>query len=109
MVGDKAKQKVTVTITGNSLRFHRDKDFWFETTLTLFPGTKPQLLHAKIERGSSSIGEVVVAIFKIENRTLTLATDNGAGEAQKAFETAPNRYELRKVQPEWERIGILDP
>ena len=105
MVGDKAKQKVTVTITGNSLHFHRDKDFWFETTMTLLPGTKPHLLHATIKRGSNSIGEVVVVIFKIEDGTLTLATDNGAGEALKVFETAPNRYELRKVEPQKKMSG----
>src|SRR5689334_14886861 len=53
LVGDKAKQKITTTITGNSLNFHRDANFWFETTITLLPGTKPQLLHATIKRGSN--------------------------------------------------------
>ena len=96
----KGTNTITVTITGNSLHFHRDANFWFETTITLLAGTKPQQLHATIKRGSNSIGEVVVVIFKVEDGTLTLATDNGAGEPLKAFETAPNRYELRRVQPQ---------
>jgi uncharacterized protein (TIGR03067 family) len=96
----KGTNTITVTVTGNSLHFHRDTNFWFETTITLPAGTEPKQLHATIKRGASSTGEVVVAIFKIEDGTLTLATDNGAGEALKVFADAPNRYELRKVQPQ---------
>ena len=96
----KGTNTITVTVTGNSLHFHRDTNFWFETTITLPAGTEPQQLHATIKRGASSIGEVIVVIFKIEDGTLTLATDNGSGEALKVFEGAPNRYELRKVQPQ---------
>ena len=105
-VGDqppvKSPEKITITITGNSLHYHRNTNFWFETTFTLPAGTDPKQLHATIKDsgGKDSIGKVVVAIFKIEDGTLTLATDNGAGEALKVFETAPNRYELRKVQPQ---------
>ena len=104
LVGDKAQQKITITITGNSLHFHRDTNFWFETTITLPAGTNPKQLHATIKDGASSVGLVVVAIFKIEDGTLTLATGNGDGEAPKSFEATgdngPNRYELRKVQPQ---------
>ena len=96
----KGTNTITVTVTGNSLHFQRDTNFWFETTITLPAGTEPQQLHATIKRGANSIGQVVVVIFKIEDGTLTLATDNGAGEALKVFEAAPNRYELRKVQPQ---------
>jgi uncharacterized protein (TIGR03067 family) len=106
-VGDqppvKSPEKITITIAGNSLHYHRNTNFWFETTFTLPAGTDPKQLHATIKdsAGKDSIGKVVVAIFKIEDGTLTLATDNGAGEALKAFEAAPNRYELRKVlQPQ---------
>lgn len=104
-VGDqppvKSPEKITITITRNSLHYHRNMNFWFETTFTLPADTDPKQLHATIKDsgGKDSIGKVVVAIFKIEDGTLTLATDNGAGEALKVFETAPNRYELRKVQP----------
>lgn len=67
----------SVTIVGNSLRFHAREDFWFETTFTLPPGTDPQQLHATIIKDSSpeqgDVGTVVVAVFKIEDETLTLA------------------------------------
>lgn len=96
--------EVTITITGNSFRFYRDTNFWFETAITLPAGTDPQQLRATIKRcpplQSNSIGEVVPAIFKIEDGTLTLAAfqDNEA-EPPKSFEDkAAMRYELRKVQ-----------
>jgi hypothetical protein len=76
LVGDKAHQKITITITGSSLHFHRDTN---------------------------------VAIFKIEDGTLTLATGNGDGEAPKSFEATGdnglNRYELRRVQPQKKNAG----
>ena len=105
-VGDqppvKSPDKITITIAGNSLHYHRNTNFWFETTFTLPAGADPKQLHATIKDsgGKDSIGKVVVAIFKIEDGTLTLATGNGDGEAPKSFEAAPNRYELRKVQPQ---------
>ena len=105
LVGDKAQQKITITITGNSLHFHRDTNFWFETTITLPAGTNPKQLHATIKDGASSVGQVVVAIFKIEDGTLTLVTGNGDGEAPKSFEAAGTRYELRKVQPQKKMSG----
>ena len=108
VVGDKSHEKITITITGNSLHFHRDTNFWFETTITLPAGKDPKQFHATIKdcprSQASSIGTVVVAIFKIEDGTLTLATGNGDGEAPKSFEATGdnglNRYELRKVQPQ---------
>jgi uncharacterized protein (TIGR03067 family) len=107
MVGAEADGKITITITGNSLHFHRDTNFWFETTFTLPAGTDPQQLHATIKgcREPDSIGRVVVAIFKIEDGTLTLAMNQIASqEAPKNFEAnkekMTTRYELRKVQPQ---------
>ena len=103
VVGDKSHKNITITITGNSFHFHRDTNFWFDTTITLPAGTDPKQLHATIKHSASPEdfnGKVVVAIFKIEDGTLTLATDNGSGEALKVFEGAPNRYELRRVQPQ---------
>ena len=98
---------ITVTVTGNSLHFHRDTNFWWKTTITLPADTNPRQLHATIKdchdcppQEENSAGTVVVAIFKIEDGALTLATGNGDGEAPKSFEAAPNRYELRKVQPQ---------
>jgi uncharacterized protein (TIGR03067 family) len=103
----KSPEKITITVTGNSLHYHRNTNFWFETTFTLPAGTDPKQLHATIKdsAGKDSIGKVVVVIFKIEDGTLTLATDNGSGEALKVFEGAPNRYELRKVQPQKKMSG----
>jgi hypothetical protein len=104
-VGDKTK--VTITITGDSLHFYRDKGFWFETTITLPAGNDPEQLHATIkdcaEKGS--IGEVVKAVYKIENGTLTLATigDDAEGTAD-SFQNAGTRYELRKVKSEKKRL-----
>jgi len=109
MAGDNAHEKITVTFTGNSLHFHRDTNFWFETTFTLPIGTDPKQLHAAIKAcppgQESSVGKVVVAIYKIEDRTLTLVALGGGGEeTPKSFEDTEvkglSRYELRKVQPQ---------
>lgn len=103
----KSHEKITITITGNSFHFHRDTNFWFETTITLPAGTDPQQLHATIKgnvpsQGSNAIGKVVVAIFKIEDGTLTLAArGDGAEDTPTSFEDEKvTRYELRKVQPQ---------
>ena len=109
LAGDKSDDKYTVTITGNSLHFHRDSKFWFATTITLPAGTDPRQLHATIREGApgqeSSVGNVVVAIYKIEDGKLTLAAvPDGEEGTPKSFEAAEGkgltRYELRKVQPQ---------
>jgi uncharacterized protein (TIGR03067 family) len=107
-VGDKAHQKITITITGHSLHFHRDANFWFETTVALPAGTDPKQLHATIKEGPPSqgvsTGQVVRAFFKIESGTLTLVTiGDDPEETPKSFEATKDqgtRYELRKVQPQ---------
>ncbi len=111
-VGDTAHQKITITITGSALHFHRDTNFWFDTTITLPAGTNPKQLHATIKDRPPSqsirIGQVVRAFFKIEDGTLTLATiGDDADETPKSFELAGARYELRKVQKD--RKGSLPP
>jgi uncharacterized protein (TIGR03067 family) len=109
VVGDESHEKIIITITGNSFHFHRDTNFWFETTITLPAGTDPKQLHATIKgcppSQADSIGKVVGAIFKIEDGTLTLATSGGgAEETPKSFEATEGkgltRYELRKIQPQ---------
>jgi uncharacterized protein (TIGR03067 family) len=105
LVGDEAHQKITVTVTGNSLHFRRDTNFWFETTITLPAGKDPKQLHATIKgcprSQADSMGKVVRAFFKIEDETLTLATiGDDAEETTKSFEAAGTRYELRKTQPQ---------
>jgi hypothetical protein len=42
MVGQESTGKITIMISSNSFHFHRDTNFWFETTVTLPPGTDPQ-------------------------------------------------------------------
>jgi uncharacterized protein (TIGR03067 family) len=103
MVGQEKDGKITITLTDNSLHFHRDTNFWFETTITLPAGKHPKQLHATIKgcppSQASSIGQVVRAFYKIEDGTLTLATmGDDAEETPKGFEAAGTRYELRKVQ-----------
>ena len=109
MVGDEANQKITITITTNLLHFHRDTDFWFETTITVPAGKDPKQLHATIKAcprsQAESIGKVVRAFFKIEDGTLTLATiGDDAEETPKGFDAAGTRYELRKVKTQKKNI-----
>lgn len=104
MVGQEKDGKITITITGNSLHFHRDTNFWFATTITLPAGKDPKQLHATIKScppsQADSIGQIVRAFFKIEHGTLTLATlGDEAEETPQGFEAAGTRYELRKIQP----------
>ncbi len=108
MVGQEQGGNITVTINGNSLHFHRDTNFWFETTFTLPVGTHPKQLHTTIRECApgqgDSVGKEVVAIYKIEDGTLTLvALGGGDGAPPKSFEAAEvkglSRYELRKLQP----------
>ncbi len=109
LIGDKARQKITITITGNSLHFHRDKNFWFDTTITLPAGAGPMQLHATIKASApsqgNSTGQVVKAFFKVENGTFTLITmGDDDEEAPKNFEDIKvqemTRYELKKAQPQ---------
>jgi len=103
LVGDKAYQNITITVSGNSLHFHRDTNFWFETTITVPAGKDPKQLHATIKgcppSQAASIGQMVKAFFKIEDGTWTLATiGDDAEQTPKGFEAAGTRYELRRVQ-----------
>jgi uncharacterized protein (TIGR03067 family) len=103
----RAADKITITVSGDSFHFHRDTNFWFETTIRLPAGTDPQKLHATIKsnaasQGTNAIGKVVVAIFKIENGSLTLAArGDGSEETAMSFEDEKvTRYELQKVPPQ---------
>jgi uncharacterized protein (TIGR03067 family) len=109
MVGHEKDGDLTITITGNSLHFHRDTKFWFETTFTLPAGTDPKQLHATINKSASGqgdiVGKVVVAMYKIEGGKLTLVALGGDEEERpKSFEAAEekgsSRYELRKAPPQ---------
>jgi streptogramin lyase len=106
--GGEGDGKITITITGNSLHFHRDTNFWFETTITLPAGKDPKQFHATIKdcppSQASSMGKVVGAIFKIEDGTLTIVASGSLEEMPKSFEASEtqglSRFELRKVQPQ---------
>ena len=98
--------KCSIAITGNALHFYSRTDFWYETTFTLPAGTDPQQLRATIKDcapPTNSVGQLVVAIFKIEDGTLTLAVNQDPqGPPPKAFPSDPNgliaRYDLKKVR-----------
>ena len=99
--GDGAAGPCSITITGNSLHFYARKDFLFETTFALPAGTDPLQLHATIKNSApptNGIGEVVFAIYKIEDGTLTLAVEGE--EPPKTFSAASAHYILKKVQPQ---------
>lgn len=103
-------RKITLTIAGNSLHFYRDTNHWFDTTFTLPPSTVPQQLHATIKGAPESwnaIGQVVFAIFKIVDGTLTLSgipsRDEKPPESSKVFDFEDKEmfhYEFRKVPPQ---------
>ena len=97
--GEGAGGKCSITITGNSLHY-RAGTKWWKTTFTLPPGTDPQQLHATITDSSpptNGIGQVVFAIFKIEDGIFTLAVDR-PGEPPKDFSSATSRYVVKKVE-----------
>ncbi len=106
-VGDGAPERVTVRINGSSLHFHRDTNFWFETSIALPAGTDPKQLHATIKgcppSQAESIGKVVGAIFKIEDGALTLLSYDMSAAPPKNFDSAVSRYVLKKVQPREKR------
>ena len=101
--GEGPPGKISITITGSSLHFYARPDFWYERTFTLPAGADPKQLHATIKDSSSptnGIGQVVFAIFKIEDGTLTLAVDDGSDEPPTTFSDALSRYHLKRAQPQ---------
>src|SRR5262245_29370389 len=86
--------QVIITIKGDSLHFHRDTNFWWETTVTLPAGPDPQHFQATIQGsadGTNSNGQVVIAFYKFEDGTLTLGgirDKNSTAAWPKSFEAA---------------------
>src|SRR6185369_4064586 len=108
--GDGAAGKCSITITNNSLYFYARTDFWYKTTFALPAGTDPQQLHATIKDSSpptNGIGQVVFAIFKIEDGTLTLAEVDMSDKPPKTFSSDSSRYVLKQVQPQKNNIEPL--
>lgn len=102
--------EIVVTIVRDTLRFHRDTNFWFETTFVLPAGKDPRQLHATIRKTSApqgdSVGQVVRAFYRIRDDRLTLATMGDDGEeTSKAFDAAGTRFELRKSPPAKKEAG----
>jgi hypothetical protein len=102
----------SITITGNSLHYRAGANWW-KTTFTLPAGADPPQLHATITDSSppNGIGQVVFAIFKIEDGTLTLAVGM-PDEPPKTFPDASSRYVLKQVQSQkknTEPPGSVEP
>ncbi len=98
----------SVTISGNSLRFVQLPDFWYETTLRLPAGADSKQLHATIVAESTpeqtSVGQVVVAIFRLEADSLDLGVLNSfdeppIGPVEGDWEETADRYFLRRAEP----------
>ena len=98
------EQNVLVTIKRNQLRFFRDDDFWFETTITLNTDVNPHRFRATIKRTTESqeeiVGESVPAIYKVEGDTLTILAYSDENESPPEVFEGPegNLYELKKIQ-----------
>ena len=103
--GEGAGGKCSITITGNSLHYRAGTN-WHETTFTLPAGTDPQQLHATIKDSwppaKDSIGQVVHAIIKIEDGTLTLAAFDISQGPPKTFDDVTSKYVVKQVQPKKE-------
>jgi hypothetical protein len=110
-VGHESDTKITLTITGHSLRHYAQGHGYtnqvFEATFTLPAGTHPQQLRAILtglppdaDRVSTmEIGEVVPAILKFEDGTLSLARPPSA-DSKPFADSNGFHYKLRKVQPQ---------
>ena len=110
--GEEPPGKISITITGNSLHYVEGTDSWYETTFTLPAGTAPRQLHATITdswSGTSDIGNVVIAIFKIEDGTLTLAVDDRGDAPPTSFADASIRFILKKGQPQEKSTEATTP
>lgn len=100
---DPSDQKVTVTIAGDSLRFFRDANFWFETAIALPANTNPKQLYATVKAcppsQAASLGKTSGAIYKMEGETLTLVAYALSEEPPTTFDGATSLYVLKKVRP----------
>ncbi|HQV30416.1 MAG TPA: hypothetical protein PKV71_01000 [Calditrichia bacterium] len=92
--------KITVNITGDSLHFFAREDFWYDASIKLPAGKEPKEMHATITNSAppvKDVGELVVAIFKIEEKVLTLAIGNSPEAPPENFADPMNQYVLTKV------------
>lgn len=99
--GQELQGKTSITIADDSLYFYRRSDLWYKATFVLPAITDPRQLHATITDSAPpkrDIGYEIIAIYKIEDGMLTLATDGGSDSLPQSFAVAANRYELRKAK-----------
>ncbi len=104
----------SITISGDSLYFRAREDFWYDTSFTVLADKDPKQLHATILRDSSKeqkhIGNVVVAIFKIEDGELTLGVmgDYEGPPSEPVvgdWDWAMDIYVLHRAQPPTDLTG----
>jgi uncharacterized protein (TIGR03067 family) len=105
LVGQESAGRITITFNGNSLHYQGLRaDQWYDATFTLPEGTRPRQIRATITGSAQvkDIGTVIGAIFKIENRTLSLAglEDDGTPDDSAVFDGNPMfHYKFRKLEP----------
>ena len=74
--GEEGKGKSTMTVTGNSMHFQgANKEEWYKATFKILRDKDPQQLQATITESPAKefVGKTSIAIFKIEDNTLTLS------------------------------------
>ena len=100
----------SISISGNSLFFYGREDFWYDAEFELPAGTDPTQLHATILRDNSGedddVGTVIVAIYKIEDGTLTLVALADGAPRDTFDDDSLGRYDLRRAPP---RAGRTRP
>jgi hypothetical protein len=98
--GESDSGDCTLTIQGDSLYFYARPDFQYDATIELIPDTDPAEFHATIldtPRTTDSAGEVVVAIYALEDGGLRLAAvDKVEGEVP-SFDRALSKYRFERV------------
>ncbi|REJ74492.1 MAG: hypothetical protein DWQ36_20535 [Acidobacteria bacterium] len=93
--------EIVLGFYSHTLRFYVREDFWYEATFTLSSEGDPAVLHATITDSApprQDLGDVVPAIVKIEDGTLSLAVDDGSDEPPESFAAAMSRYDFRRTE-----------
>jgi uncharacterized protein (TIGR03067 family) len=109
--GHENEGKCAVTITGNAMHFQgADTNEWYKTTFTLPAGTDPKQLRITITSCPQPdyVGKVSLAIFKIEEGTLTIVGhEPGDPESPKTFDgdKTSRTLILRKTQSQKKNPG----
>lgn len=111
-VGRESGGKCTITIDGDSIRFQgSNKDEWYKAKFALDLKSEPKQLRATITDCGfrDYVGKVAVAIFKVEEKTLTLVGhEPGVSDTPKTFEgdNSSRSFVFKKVQPQTENSKV---